>query len=720
MELLRILNSQKQNQVSETVVSELFWRSATLYEQQEQWREAVNCWIAIKEWRKAANCYMNIGEQCQAAELYAQAADYTHVAPLLLAEERYVDALDNYRHWLASIRENDIVSQISTRLGIAACLILIPEDPETAQQMYREARAFIERETERHSLHVGQCWEALGAYGTTIGRHDLVQIGYERALAYYGQQENDRRLSAAQAYLMAVQKNRLLAEDLTTRLTEWDEHNQLLYQSIESLIAWLTESSLDIFCVFCQKSVSPPVVKTSRGWMCLACAQKTLKSFADHENLITWTISNFEQALSASGRLRNKLAILSRFEESLQIIMKQAPSHVHGYIGLLVQNLGYQSHPLQESVRQTTQTACATLNKTLLPFLLEQVSQNREFEVRKNLIHALSKHNSLWAKKMLQILANDSEPSVRELVQELGIQYKNDEQKIGSTCSFCGKNKDEVRELFVTRHDYNDYICDECVQLSHEILIQPWYSTEISLTQWHTCLFCGKSWKNLAIITGPGINICHECVDSYHKLLSKTEDIHEDEQEALYALILLQYNPSRENEVLQFIQEIGEVPEEKARKLLKVPSLLKRNVNAQETRIAIERFDQVGAIVKLITMKQLEEIQRRMQQANLQPPQQPQQSPPSSQMTSTVDPNQRYALILRSFDPAQRRPILELLSSLSGRSVAQLDQNLKPPALVLRDATREEVTMIAQQFQNLQANVKSVTMAELQRLMAKK
>ena len=85
-----------------------------------------------------------------------------------------------------------------------------------------------------------------------------------------------------------------------------------------------------------------------------------------------------------------------------------------------------------------------------------------------------------------------------------------------------------------------------------------------------------------------------------------------------------------------------------------------------------------------------------------------------------LDENERYALILRKFDPAQQQPILELLSSLSGKPVDQLQQTLKPPALILRDATKDEVTMIAKQFEKLQAEVKSLTMTELQKLMTKK
>ena len=77
-------------------------------------------------------------------------------------------------------------------------------------------------------------------------------------------------------------------------------------------------------------------------------------------------------------------------------------------------------------------------------------------------------------------------------------------------------------------------------------------------------------------------------------------------------------------------------------------------------------------------------------------------------------------MILRKFDPAQRKPVLELLASISNTPVTQLQQSLKTPALVLRDASKDEVTMIAQQFAKIPADVKMLSMPELQKLMNKK
>ena len=194
--------------------------------------------------------------------------------------------------------------------------------------------------------------------------------------------------------------------------------------------------------------------------------------------------------------------------------------------------------------------------------------------------------------------------------------------------------------------------------------------------------------------------------------------------EQRYALILHQYEAKRQSDLLQVIQQISQVPEERARKLLKVPSLLKRDVTPHDAQIAIEKFKQVQAQVKWITMEQLADIQKK-QQPPVQPAPPAPQQPPSVAAKSPEplpkqDTGERYALILRKIEPTQRKQVLELLSSLSNTPMAQLQQNLKTPALVLRDATKDEVTMIAQQFRVIQADVKMLTMAELQKLMTRK
>lgn len=197
-----------------------------------------------------------------------------------------------------------------------------------------------------------------------------------------------------------------------------------------------------------------------------------------------------------------------------------------------------------------------------------------------------------------------------------------------------------------------------------------------------------------------------------------------DQENVRYAIILHQYSQERQDDLLKLIQQVGQVDEARATRLLKVPSLIKRDVSARDASIAIEKFHQVQAQVKLITAEQLQELQKK------QPPAQPAPAPkpamPQGQSSAPqADPflqeeGERYALVLRKFDPSQKKQVLELLSSLSNTPMTQLQQNLRTPALILRDASKDEVMMIAQQFKMIQAEVKMLTMNELKQLMAKK
>lgn len=210
----------------------------------------------------------------------------------------------------------------------------------------------------------------------------------------------------------------------------------------------------------------------------------------------------------------------------------------------------------------------------------------------------------------------------------------------------------------------------------------------------------------------------------------------EPTQDQRFALILHQYEPTRQEDLVQLIQQIGQVPEDRARKLLKTPSLIKRDVTVQQANIAIQKFNQVHAQVKLMPMEQLLQLQTKQQPAPPETPKSPQPAQlaakkpapaapkptPAAAAPAPIPqgaPGERYALILRKFDPAQRKHVLELLGSLSGTPPTQLQQTLKTPALVLRDSSKDEVTMISQQFQKIQADVKVLTMTELQKLMNK-
>jgi len=206
MKLLDILKPTEAD--LEWLAPELFRRAAVCYEKAEMWDDAAECW-------------QDAGDAGKAAEIFLRRlADHAKAAPLLLTEGQYEKALECYRKWFASIPDGDVVSQVRARLGATACLTKMQSDPKAAQEAYREARNLIETESQGHPLIAGRCWEALGEYGVTMGRSDLIQLGYEQALACYGEQHRGERLRTLRAYLSIAQGNRMLTAQIQEQLDE--------------------------------------------------------------------------------------------------------------------------------------------------------------------------------------------------------------------------------------------------------------------------------------------------------------------------------------------------------------------------------------------------------------------------------------------------------------------------------------------------------------------
>jgi formylglycine-generating enzyme required for sulfatase activity len=217
--------------------SELFRRAAMCFEiaAQEEDRSAAE---QRGFWYDAAECWADAGDTARAAVIYRRLDDHAQAAPLLLINGQWGEALACYRAWLAELDDRDEghpVGRTRAWLGIAAGLR--GEAGEARQRgdratrerkrresraAYQQARNLIEEEEERDPLAAGRCWEALGWYGQVMGRHDLVQVGYEMALRRYGERHNRERVRTARAYLDAVgETNRLLAAELEARLAEW-------------------------------------------------------------------------------------------------------------------------------------------------------------------------------------------------------------------------------------------------------------------------------------------------------------------------------------------------------------------------------------------------------------------------------------------------------------------------------------------------------------------
>ena len=199
---------------------ELMRRAALGFEQAELWRDAAGCWESL-------------GEHGRASELYARSGDLGLAASTLLATERYAEALELYRAWDEGLPEGDAANRVRALLGQAACHLLGARRGGAAgelsrsegQETYRRARVAMEAETKLGDWAGARCWTALGEYGARLGRFDLAQEGYERALERLGTAADREKLAVGEAYLgvLRAQDDRSLVQALEERLAGWGE-----------------------------------------------------------------------------------------------------------------------------------------------------------------------------------------------------------------------------------------------------------------------------------------------------------------------------------------------------------------------------------------------------------------------------------------------------------------------------------------------------------------
>ena len=199
---------------------ELMRRAALGFEQAELWRDAAGCWETL-------------GEHGRASELYARSGDLGLAASTLLATERYAEALELYRAWEEGLPEGDAANRVQALLGQAACHLLGARRGRAAgelsrsegQAAYRRARVVMAAETKLGDWAGARCWAALGEYGVRLGRFDLAQEGYERALERLGTATDREKLAVGEAYLGALRArdDRSLVQALEERLAGWGE-----------------------------------------------------------------------------------------------------------------------------------------------------------------------------------------------------------------------------------------------------------------------------------------------------------------------------------------------------------------------------------------------------------------------------------------------------------------------------------------------------------------
>lgn len=231
---------------------------------------------------------------------------------------------------------------------------------------------------------------------------------------------------------------------------EIDLHNLLLELSKPS--SWLEEQTAEHVCLSCQKSSRGPFLKISSGFLCQPCVLSDLKRAALKEDLNSWSLSQFKQALSPGADVQRRLTVIWRFEEVLRLSERESPSQVDEMMALLVEQFGFiEAAPLAHAVRQIAVDTARLLGTKILPLLLamcktepwqfyanvalaagsiapenkevrtmlEKAARDPNPEVRMRVVAALSEHDSGWSKGMLQTLYHDRDARVREYVRTI-------------------------------------------------------------------------------------------------------------------------------------------------------------------------------------------------------------------------------------------------------------------------------------------------------------
>ena len=169
----------------------------------------------------AAECWVEYGEPGRAAECLLRVNDYAGAGDRLWDAGRYSEALEAYRQSRERLADDDVVGRVRALLGMSACWGRLERRSPEARRLYREAHALIENDAGRQTVESSRCWALLGQYGHRMDRFDLVNVGYESALARLSGKEAEERLSVAKAYRTAAACDRLLSKSLDVLIAEW-------------------------------------------------------------------------------------------------------------------------------------------------------------------------------------------------------------------------------------------------------------------------------------------------------------------------------------------------------------------------------------------------------------------------------------------------------------------------------------------------------------------
>lgn len=197
--------------------TELWRRAARHFEQADLHSESAAAWLAAGHNDEAINALLKTDDRAQ-------------TTALLLKAGRNKEAAEQARLWLKEIkqepkRQSEEKIRALLLLATALHLDLQPDQALTAYDSAREKLSQLSKELP--PLTNGKNWEALAVYGVLVKRPDLVRLGYEKALAAYGQTLNLQRLRCLEEYLENVADDFYLCQELKERRADWQPKSTL-------------------------------------------------------------------------------------------------------------------------------------------------------------------------------------------------------------------------------------------------------------------------------------------------------------------------------------------------------------------------------------------------------------------------------------------------------------------------------------------------------------
>lgn len=206
-----------------------------------------------------------------------------------------------------------------------------------------------------------------------------------------------------------------------------------------------TQAEAGSLCELCRMPVMSSSISTPCGPICASCFEQAFEIIIASEDVSSWTNVRLEMALSPEGCLRDRFAVLTRFDE---VIHDSWDSVLADRIErLLVANLGFDAdHAMSETIRLRAQAACIETGARLIPLLLEadlstspqwranavlvagllasedervrallhRAISDPEAEIRKAVLRSLWGNESDWAAETVQSMTDDVDPYVRE------------------------------------------------------------------------------------------------------------------------------------------------------------------------------------------------------------------------------------------------------------------------------------------------------------------